>query len=115
MPFRILNVVDGTVVGRVGGVRRRVRSAPPRAWPSDARRLGGAAPPGGDLPPVEFAVIEVSFDAVANPALRECLQNLPTSLALHGEAVDRLRATGAQLLLESPAFRTLVEELTVPR
>ena len=57
-------------------------------------------------------MIEVSFDAVADPALREYLQNLPTSFALSAEAVDRLRATAAQLLRESPAFRKLVEELT---
>jgi NTE family protein len=79
---------------------------------ADARRLGQPAPPGGDLPPVEFSVIDVSFDAVADPALREYLQGLPTSFALPAEAVDRLRATAAQLLRESPAFRKLVEDLS---
>jgi len=82
---------------------------------ADARRLGAAARLGGDLNPVEFSVIDVSFDAVADAGLREYLQNLPTSLALPAEAVDRLRATAAQLLRESPVFRKFVEELSRPR
>lgn len=63
------------------------------------------------IPPVEFSVVEVSFEAVADAALREYLQNLPTSFALSDEAVDRLRATAAELLRASPAFRRFVEAL----
>jgi NTE family protein len=63
------------------------------------------------IPPVEFFVIEVSFDAVADPAQREYLQNLPTSFALSNEAVDRLREAGAQLLRDSAVFRKFVEDL----
>lgn len=77
----------------------------------DARRLGEAIGSEDALPPVEFSVIDVSFEAVADPALREYLQNLPTSFALSNEAVDRLRATGTQLLRDSPAFRKFVQEL----
>lgn len=82
---------------------------------ADARRLGADARPGGELTPVVFSVVDVSFDAVADAALREYLQNLPTSFALPDEAVDRLRATAAQLLRDSPAFRQLVEELSRPQ
>lgn len=82
---------------------------------ADARRLGADARPGGELTPVEFSVVDVSFDAVADAGLREYLQNLPTSFALPDEAVDRLRATAAQLLRDSPAFRKLVEELSRPQ
>jgi NTE family protein len=81
---------------------------------ADARRLREPVRPGGELAPVEFSVVDVSFDAVADAGLREYLQNLPTSFALPGEAVDRLRAAGAQLLREAPAFRKLVEELSRP-
>jgi NTE family protein len=80
------------------------------------RDASGRPPdPGGELNPVEFSVIDVSFDAVADAGLREYLQNLPTSFALPDEAVDRLRATAAQLLRESPVFRKFVEELSRPR
>ena len=79
---------------------------------ADERRLGEKIGPGGDIPPVEFSVIDVSFEAVADPKLREYLQNLPTSFALSDEAVDKLRATAAQLLHESPAFQKLVDELS---
>lgn len=75
---------------------------------ADARRLGRAIAPEDELPPVEFTVIEVSFDAVADPVLREYLQSLPTSFALPAEAVDRLRDRRAALagVLRVPKARS---------
>jgi NTE family protein len=78
---------------------------------ADARRLGAGGAAAAEVPPVEFTVIDVSFDAVADPHLREYLQNLPTTFALPEEAVDRLRETAAALLRDSPALRRLVEAL----
>ena len=78
---------------------------------ADNRRLGEQIPPTGQVPPVAFSVIDVSFEAVPDPALREYLQNLPTSFALSDEAVDKLRQTAAQLLRDSPAFQEFVKEL----
>ena len=82
---------------------------------ADARRLGEGTKAEYPLPPVEFSVVDVSFDAVADPQLREYLENLPTSFALSEEAVDRLRASAAQLLRDSPAFRSFVGALSRPR
>jgi NTE family protein len=82
---------------------------------ADARRLGERASDAEDLPPILFTVVDVSFEAVADPALREYLQNLPTSFALSEEAVDRLRASGAQVLRDSPAFRKLIESMARPQ
>ena len=81
---------------------------------------GCAAPRGGrstrgELTPVEFSVVDVSFDSVTDAGLREYLQNLPTSFALPDEAVDRLRATAAPHLRDSPAFRQFMEALSRPR
>jgi NTE family protein len=78
---------------------------------ADARLLGEGGAAAAEVPPVEFTVIDVSFDAVADSHLREYLQNLPTTFALPDEAVDRLRATAAALLRDSPAFRQLVDAL----
>jgi NTE family protein len=85
------------------------------ALDADARRLGLPEPPGGALPDVAFFVVDVSFDAVSDPALRSQLQTLPTSFALPAEAVDRLRDTGARLLRESPAFRAFLASLAEAR
>ena len=82
---------------------------------ADARRLGQDTKPSADLPPIEFTVVDVSFEAVADAKVREYLQNLPTSFALSEEAVGRLRASGAQVLHDSPAFRMFVESLAQPR
>jgi NTE family protein len=82
---------------------------------ADARRLGQGTGSSAGLPAIEFTVVVVNFDAVADPKMREYLQNLPTSFALPEEAVNRLRATGAQVLRDSPAFQRLVESLAQPR
>lgn len=79
---------------------------------ADARRPGEVAPTASSLPAVEFLVVDVSFDAVADPQLREYLQNLPTTFALPDEAVDRLRSAAAQVLRDSPAFRSFVASLS---
>jgi NTE family protein len=81
---------------------------------ADARRVGEGTKVEHPLPPVEFSVVDVSFEAVADPQLREYLENLPTSFALSDEAVDRLRASAAQLLRDSPAFRSFVASLSRP-
>ena len=69
----------------------------------DVSRLGS----GG----LELALEVVDLAAVVDAALREYLQNLPTSFALSDEAVDRVRAAAAQVLRESPAFQRFVASL----
>ncbi len=73
------------------------------------REAARAGRPG--LPPLEFVLVNVSFDALADAAEREYLLGLPTTLTLSPEAVDRLRAAAAKLLRESAAFRGLVGSL----
>jgi NTE family protein len=82
---------------------------------ADARRLGQGVAPGKELPAIDFTVVDVSFDVVADRELRKYLRNLPTSFALSEEAVDRLRASGAQVLRDSPAFRRFVDSLQQSR
>jgi len=82
---------------------------------ADARRLGQGSAPGSELPAIEFTVVDVSFDAVADLEIRKYLQNLPTSFALSEEAVDRLRANAAKVLRDSPAFRKFVGSLQPSR
>jgi NTE family protein len=78
----------------------------------DALRLKGEAISADLAPPLEFSVIDASFDAVRDPAEREYLLNLPTTLSLSPEAVDRLRAAAAQVLRDSVPLRKLVDELS---
>ena len=78
----------------------------------DALRLKGDPIPAELVPPLEFSVIDASFDAVRDPAEREYLLNLPTTLSLSPEAVDRLRAAAAQVVRDSVPFRKLIDELS---
>jgi NTE family protein len=54
---------------------------------------------------VEFEFAEVSFAALSDPSERDYFINLPTSLELNDEQVDRLIAVGRTLLRESPQFQ----------
>jgi len=64
--------------------------------------------------PVEFRLVDLYFDEIPDPAERSYLRNLPTSLALDDEAVDRLRAAGRELLRNSPGFRDVLAGMAKP-
>ena len=61
--------------------------------------------------PVQFRLADLSFDALPDPAERAYLRNLPTSLALDGEAVDRLRAAGRKLVRTSAVVRDAIAQM----
>jgi NTE family protein len=82
---------------------------------AQALRLAEGTAPAQPLPPVQFSIIDISFDAVEDPKLRASLQNLPTTFSLSASEVNQLRATGAKLLRESPAFRSFVEAVSKPQ
>ncbi|MGC3986269.1 MAG: patatin-like phospholipase family protein [Pseudorhodoferax sp.] len=63
------------------------------------------------VPRITFDAIDVSFDAIADPAERRYFMELPTSFVLPDEAVDRLRAQAGKLLRESAAFRKLQQQI----
>jgi NTE family protein len=56
-------------------------------------------------------LVEVSFEAIADPAERRYFRELPTSFALEDEQVDRLREIAGRLLRASPEYRRALEEL----
>src|SRR5262249_51072236 len=72
--------------------------------PGDA----AAAPHCGD---VAAHLIEVSFAQHPDPAERAYLNELPTTLALSDEQVDRTIAAARTILEASPEFRALVRDL----
>lgn len=61
-------------------------------------------------PDVNIRVIDVSFEVLKDPAQRDYLHGLPTSLVLPAEAIDRLRAAARIAILESPAIRELMKQ-----
>jgi len=60
------------------------------------------------------AVIDVSFDAIADAGQRARFMNLPTSFVLEEEAVDRLREVAGRLLRQSPDYQELLEQIGFP-
>jgi len=81
----------------------------------DAAKLAGKPVPADAITPLEFSVINVSFDSLADAKEREYLLNLPTTLSLPPEAIDRLRAAAASLLRNSTAYRKLVNDIGAGR
>ena len=61
--------------------------------------------------PVQGYFIRLSFEDVADLPLRRFLNEIPTSLALSGEQVDRLILAGRELLRNNVQFRALVAGL----
>lgn len=59
------------------------------------------------LPPVEFYPIELNFDMVEDPAERKFFKELPTTFALPGATVEKLRDLGPALLRKSEVFHDL--------
>ncbi len=60
---------------------------------------------------VEFFLVDVNFQALADEQEREYLQRLPTKFKLPGEDVDRVRTAAALLLRESGAFQRFLRDL----
>jgi NTE family protein len=61
-------------------------------------------------PDIDLYAIDVSFDALKDPAERDYLNDLPTSFVLPPEAVDRLRADAATIIHDSPDFKRLLKD-----
>ena len=59
----------------------------------------------------QFYFIDVSLQAIQDEEERNRFQNIPTALTLDPATVDRLRAVARKLLLQSPDFRKLVDDL----
>jgi len=60
-------------------------------------------------PDINIRVIEVSFDALPDPAERAYLITLPTSFVFDNEAVDRLRIAAKNAILASPEVKRLID------
>jgi NTE family protein len=63
------------------------------------------------VPNAEIYAIDVSFSALKDDAERKYLNQLPTSFVLPPEAVDRLRAAAATIILDSPEFKRLLKDV----
>ena len=61
--------------------------------------------------PVQNYFVRLSFEDVPELPLRRFLNEIPTSLALSGEQVDRLIQAGRELLRNDAQFRALVASL----
>ena len=61
--------------------------------------------------PVTQYFIRLSFEEVPEGPLRRFLNEIPTSFALSAEQVDKLVATGRELLRNNPEFRRLLASL----
>jgi len=59
----------------------------------------------------DFTFTELTFDDIADPRLRRCLQELPTSFSLPAKTVDLLRQAAGYLLMNADDFITGMKHL----
>jgi len=63
------------------------------------------------VPPIEVYAINVTFSALKDKTEFDYLNDLPTSFVLPPEAVDRLRAAAAKILIADPEFQRLLKDV----
>ena len=63
------------------------------------------------IPNAEIYAIDVSFPALKDKAELDYLNQQPTSFVLPAEAVDRLRAAAATIIMDSPEFKRLLKDV----
>ena len=64
-----------------------------------------------DVPDIEIYTIDVSFQALDDPAEVAYLNDLPTSFVLSDEQVDRLRAAAGKIIANSSEFQRLLKDI----
>jgi len=78
-------------------------------------RLAGAteaeAEARASLPKLTLHLMDISFDAIKDPAQRDRLMNMPTSFVLPAQDVDLLREAAGRLLRESEDYQLLLRDL----
>jgi NTE family protein len=74
-------------------------------WSKETERIRGK-----DLP-IDFHLMEVSFNTLPDDEERDYFSSIPTKLSLPEETVDRLREVAGRILYDSKAFRELVHDL----
>lgn len=67
--------------------------------------------PGSKSQQINFYTIHLSFNSIADDQERHFFENVPTSLSLPNETVDKIVAVAGRLLFQSEEFRRLVKDL----
>jgi NTE family protein len=63
------------------------------------------------VPKIAFDAIDVSFDAIEDPAERREFMEMPTTFFLPPESIDRLRELGGRLLRDSRPYQILLQRI----
>ena len=66
---------------------------------------------GEDISKINFDIIHINFEEIAEDEEREFFENLPTSLQLPQEKVDRVRKKAGELPYQSKKFKRLIKDL----
>lgn len=80
-------------------------------WARQMRKRNEKQRADGEESGFDFYLVEVSFDAIKDPAERDFFRGIPTSYTLPAETVDRLRALGPRLIEESTDYQRLLHDL----
>ena len=59
-------------------------------------------------------MVEINFEALADPAQRQYFLGLPTTFALPHQDIHALIEVGQTLLAADPAYQAVVESLRLP-
>jgi len=112
-PLSVLSVAKDIPLDRYSFETKELLRASFARWREDLERNrsaeGGAA--GEDGAGVEFYFVDVDFEALLDPALRDELRGIPTRWSLPAGALHRIRVAARSLLEESDEFQRLLRSL----
>ncbi len=80
-------------------------------WARQVRKQNAGQQADGAEAGFDFYLVEVTFDAIKDPATRNFFRGIPTSYTLPAEIVDQLRALGPSLINESSDYQRLMHDL----
>lgn len=106
---QVVRAIKDVPINRYSFETRELLEANLEAW---ARQIREHQPANGSSS-FEFYLIDISFDAIRDPAERERFMSIPTSFHLPGQTVTGLRKLARQLLEESAQFRRLLDALDI--
>jgi NTE family protein len=108
--------IERTSMETVELMRDRIQEvAVQRQWLVDQAVLKGVTREAAEAryPLPRFEVVEVSFDKISDAGQRQYFENLPTSLHLQDEDVDKLRNIAGELLRTSPTYQKIQQAFHV--
>lgn len=111
-PAQVFRAIKDIPINRYSFETIELLKANFEGWARQLReKISEGKQTGGAETGFDFYLVEVTLDAIRDPAERNVFRRIPTSFTLPAQTVDRLRALGPRLIEESDDYQRLLRDL----